>query len=270
MTAKTAKTAKSGENQPVSGQTTEFPVSSLRLFARNPRKGNIGAIAASLEAHGQYRPVVANIGTYTGRKHEVLAGNHTIQGFRLLATRHPEDPRWHRALVHWVDLDDDQAARVVLADNKTSEHGYYDADDLAGLITEVSHDFDGLGYTAVELAKLTPDFSVDIDPGAEMDLGDALEETGATLDAPRPPSTGSSQPAPPGPPPSPPSPPGPPDNGPAVLTFTIVFENPAQKAAWSAFLTWLARTDPDSSPIERLVGYLEKVLSRRLQEDEQV
>jgi hypothetical protein len=193
-----------------------------------------------------------------------------------LATRHPEDPRWHRALVHWVDLDDEQAARIVLVDNRSGEHGGYDNADLAAVLAEVSHDFDGLGYTAVDLAKLTPDFSIDIDPGALMDLGDALEETGASLDAPRPPSP---PPSPPPPEPSaeqhptPPEPPpdvGPVDNGPVPLTFTVVFENPAQQAAWEQFLSWLARIDPDSSPSERLVGYLEKVLSRRLQEDEQV
>jgi hypothetical protein len=268
MSAKTAKTVKSGENKAISGETTEFPVSALRLFARNPRKGNIGAIAASLAAHGQYRPIVANIGTFTGRKHEVLAGNHTVQAFRYLVDHHPDDPRWRRVLVHWVDLDDEQAARVVLVDNRSAEHGGYDNAELAAVIAEVSHDFDGLGYTAVDLARLQPDFAIDIDPGALMDLGDALSETGATLDHPRPPS--------PPPQPDPPGPSEPPEdgslpvgNGPVPLTFTVVFENPAQKAAWADFLSWLARTDPDSSPIERLVGYLEKVLSRQLQEDEQ-
>jgi ParB-like chromosome segregation protein Spo0J len=103
----------------VAGQTDRVPPSALRMYQRNPRKGNVGVVASSLQAHGQYRPIVANIGTHTGRANEVLAGNHTLKAFRSLAQKHPEDERWSAILVHWVDVDDDQAKRIVLADNKT-------------------------------------------------------------------------------------------------------------------------------------------------------
>lgn len=56
----------------------EFPVDDLNLFHKNPRQGDITAIAESLAVRGQYRPIVVNEGTLTGRPLEVLAGNHTL------------------------------------------------------------------------------------------------------------------------------------------------------------------------------------------------
>lgn len=60
-----------------------FAVAELSTFERNPRRGDVAAIAESLTRHGQYRPIVVNAGSLTGRVNEVLAGNHT-----LLAAKH--------------------------------------------------------------------------------------------------------------------------------------------------------------------------------------
>lgn len=81
----------------------------LALYHQNPRRGDIGVIESSLIAHGQYKPVTVNLGTHTGRPHEVLAGNHTVQAIRNLATKLPDDDRWRKVLTHYVDVDDDMA-----------------------------------------------------------------------------------------------------------------------------------------------------------------
>lgn len=119
----------------------------LHTFHRNPRRGDTATIAASLRAHGQYKPIVVNRGTHTGRPNEVLAGNHTLMAIRDLAERFPDDDRWQSVLVHWVDVDDDRASRIVLVDNRASEIGTVDTDTLYELLTTLENpDLDGTGY----------------------------------------------------------------------------------------------------------------------------
>ena len=125
--------------------TERVPVAELRTYHRNPRVGKPKAIAESLRQNGQYRPVVANRGTHTGRPNELLAGNHT-----LLAAR---DLGWETLAVSWVDVDDDQAARIVAADNRTADLGGYDDRLLAELLGDLP-DLDGTGYDPGDLDDL--------------------------------------------------------------------------------------------------------------------
>jgi hypothetical protein len=208
---------------PVADTTSEVPASALRLYGRNPRKGNVAAVAASLKAHGQYRPVVANIGTHTGRRFEVLAGNHTVKAFRELATRHPDDERWNAIKVHWVDVDEDQAARIVLSDNRTAELGRYDNAALAEMLHDVSHDLEGLGYTAEDLDALVPFTETEIDPEA---LADAEDDTPIN------------------------------NRGQTVIAYSLVFTTIEDKKVWLGFLDWLKRRYPDFTPAERVTTYI--------------
>lgn len=210
--------------------TSLVPPSALRIYGRNPRKGNVGAVAASLKAHGQYRPIVANIGTHTGRRYEVLAGNHTLKAFRQLAEKNPDDTRWNEILVHWVDVDDDQAARIVLADNRTAEKGRYDNSALSSLLADVADDLTGLGYTAEDLDALAEvkDDEIIIDPSDYIDE-DELDEPMNNRGAP-------------------------------VIAYSIVFDNDKQKAVWMEFVNWLKRRNPDATMPERLVEYIEGVM----------
>jgi len=137
----------------LTGATTSVPIKDLSTFHRNPRRGDVKAIAASLRAHGQYKPIVVNIGTHTGRQNEVLAGNHTLMAFRDLAEQHP-DEGWDTMLVHWVDVDDDRANRIVLVDNRTSQLGGYDTDELLSLLNDMGDDLEGLSYTQADIDQL--------------------------------------------------------------------------------------------------------------------
>ena len=119
------------------GKTTAVPPAQLNTFHRNPRKGDVKAIAASLRAHSQYKPITANLGTHTGRPHEVLAGNHTLMAIRDLAVAEPDDKRWGKVLVHWVDVDDDMCNRIVTADNQTSQLGGFDSEELLALLEDM-------------------------------------------------------------------------------------------------------------------------------------
>lgn len=120
-------------------------VSELRVYHRNPRKGDVTAIRESLRVNGQYRPIVANRGTHTKRPNEVLAGNHTLMAAR--------DEGWSTVAVAWVDVDDDQCARIVAADNRTADLGSYDEALLVELLQELP-DLAGTGFDPGDLQAM--------------------------------------------------------------------------------------------------------------------
>lgn len=121
---------------------------SLSTFEGNPRKGSVEKIAVSLEKHGQYRPIVVNLGSVTGRGREVLAGNHTLMAARSLGWSHVD------ACV--VDVDDDTAKSIVAADNKLADLGGYDDVALFRLLDSLE-DLSGTGYSISDLEALRQD-----------------------------------------------------------------------------------------------------------------
>lgn len=122
-----------------------YQVKSLRTYPGNPRQGDVAAIANSLNALGQYRPIVVNAGTHTGRPREVLAGNHTLMAARDLG--------WASIAAVTVDVDDDQARRIVLADNRTADLAEYDDRMLLELLAETD-DLAGTGFDDEYIRKL--------------------------------------------------------------------------------------------------------------------
>lgn len=116
------------------------PTDSLTTYPRNPRRGSTRAIRESLEQHGQYRPLVVN-----ERTREVLAGNHTYLAARELG--------WNDIAVTFVNVDDDEAARIVLVDNRTADLAVYDDADLVELLQSFDT-LDGTGWDDSDLADL--------------------------------------------------------------------------------------------------------------------
>ena len=135
-----------------------FPVKDLRLYYRNAKKGNVDEIKKSLGTTGQYRTIVVNRGTYTARENEVLAGNHTLKAARELG--------WTEIAVNLVDVDDDQARKINLVDNRTSDLGTYDKDLLAAEIAQLQS-LHGSGYSQEDLDRLLADDDDPLDSGHE-------------------------------------------------------------------------------------------------------
>lgn len=135
-------------NTPGIGELQTRSLTELNTYHNNPKHGDIEAIATSLTINGMYRPVVVNKGTYTNRPMEILAGNHTIKALRLLAERNPDNKQWQQADVYLIDVDDDRATRIVLADNRTADLGTYDNDTLLELLGSLDDDLglEGTGY----------------------------------------------------------------------------------------------------------------------------
>lgn len=125
-------------------------VTKLAFHPDNPRQGDVGAIIQSIEANGWVGSIVAQCST--GR---VLAGNHRLQAATHVGmTKVP---------VHWVDVDDDTARRILLADNRVADLATYDDNALAELLTDLagSNNLPGTGWDGDDvddlLAQLTGD-----------------------------------------------------------------------------------------------------------------
>lgn len=137
-------------------------VDSLVPFPANPRIGDVDAIAESLRVNGQYRPIVVN-----GENRQILAGNHTWKAAKSLG--------WETVAVSFVyDLSPDDAARIVLADNRYSDLATYDMEALADLLTWLD-DVEGTGYTTEAVDELLASLTASTEPTALTDPDDVPE-----------------------------------------------------------------------------------------------
>lgn len=135
------------------------PVKDLHPYHRNPRRGDVDLIRESLRANGQYRPIVVNKGTKTGRENEILAGNHTYHAAVAEG--------WEKVAVTFVDVDENDAAKIVLVDNRASDKAENDRDTLMDLLSELGpEDLEGSGYSEKELEDML-EAAGGGDPGAE-------------------------------------------------------------------------------------------------------
>lgn len=126
-------------------ETKMVGITDLKLFHKNPRIGNVEAIAESLAEQGQFRPILVNVGTKTKRRNEILAGNHTYLAAKSLG--------WRMIYATFVDVDDSRARKIVLADNRLADAGTYDEDVITELLQSLP-DITGTGYNETELAAM--------------------------------------------------------------------------------------------------------------------
>ncbi len=128
--------------------TTKYvPTDRLRPHPDNPRRGDVEAIRDSLQAHGQYRPIVVNRPTM-----EVLVGNHTLRAAKALG--------WPEIAANLIDVDAEQARRILLVDNRTNDLAGYNPQALADLLSELP-DLEGTGYDHDALGELLDELAPD-------------------------------------------------------------------------------------------------------------
>jgi hypothetical protein len=138
-----------GEHTGMALETVTVPIGDLHPYYRNPRQGDVGAISESLKHLGQYRTIVVNRGTLTGRPNEILAGNHTHQAAVHL--------KWKEIDVDYVDVDEETAARIVAVDNRTNDLATYDPFELTEMLKDLAATDLGLiatGYDGDDLDDL--------------------------------------------------------------------------------------------------------------------
>lgn len=117
----------------IAGHTETVPINDITPHPTNPREGDIGAVAQSLENNGQYKPITVN--RTTGH---IIKGNHTYMAARSLG--------WNKISVHWIDVTLEEETKILLIDNRTADLATYNTDALKNLLTEI-RDLTGTGYT---------------------------------------------------------------------------------------------------------------------------
>ncbi len=155
--------------------TETVDIESVKMFHKNPRIGDVEKVAESLKENGQFKPIVVNKGTKTGRKNEILGGNHTWKAAKSL--------NWQHIEVSWVDVDDIRANKIVLADNGSSDGSTYNDSILTELlmdIHEAGESLIGTTYTDETLGRLVKrEEQKDENPNADIDM---IEDAPDTLD----------------------------------------------------------------------------------------
>lgn len=123
------------------------PIESLHCDPRNARrhgKRDLETIAASLDLHGQQKPIVVM------RDGKVIAGNGTLEAARTLG--------WDRlACVTYDDEDAAKAAAFAIVDNRSAELSEWDTDALAAGLQALPPALQAVvGWSPAELASLLP------------------------------------------------------------------------------------------------------------------
>lgn len=135
-----------GEGRVMVPQYSMVEVDSLQPHPANPRKGNVDVIAESIMVNGFFGAVVVQRSTK-----RILVGNH-----RWLAAKKAGLSQLPAIM---VDVDDEHAVKILLADNRTSDVASYDADGLSSLLREVLSQGDllGTGWSAADLDRMVAD-----------------------------------------------------------------------------------------------------------------
>lgn len=136
-------------------------VDTLIPHPANPRMHDLDRIEDSIRRHGFHGVLVVQ----TATRH-ILAGNgrYEVAAHRLGFSHLP---------VEWKDVDDDEALRIVLADNRPGDTATYDSAQLLAdleALTETDDGLDGTGYDVFDLAELRSELA---DP--HLDLVDRPE-----------------------------------------------------------------------------------------------
>lgn len=118
----------------------ELDVNTLKPHPENPNRGDVKALASSLEEFGQYRSIVAN------KDGTILAGHHVWEAAKKLGLK------TIRADV--VDADEQEARKILLADNRLADLGLGpDLDLLLDALNKVE-DLQGTGFDDEYIAML--------------------------------------------------------------------------------------------------------------------
>jgi ParB-like chromosome segregation protein Spo0J len=123
----------------------------LQVHPSNPNQGDMGAIIQSIEANGFVGALLVQRSTSC-----VIAGNHRLLAAMTLGLS--EVP------VIWVDVDDERAERLLLADNRIARLGMNDESQLAMMLQGLAMTAGGLegtGFDGDDLDALINDLNSD-------------------------------------------------------------------------------------------------------------
>jgi ParB-like chromosome segregation protein Spo0J len=148
--------------------TERVATDALRPYQHNPRNGDTDAIVESLRANGQFRPLVVS------EDGVVLAGNHTLYAAMELGWTEIDIVRLP------VHSETNEAAKIVLADNRTSDRARYDDGLLLQLLGSLDDDLYGTAFTSTDVSDL---LALAADPPDLADLAAGWSSNGAAVPA---------------------------------------------------------------------------------------
>ena len=150
--------------------TVLVPVSDVSPHPRNVNRGDVGKISESIRHDGFFGSLIVQRSSG-----HILAGTHRWRAAR--------EAGFDELPVTFVDVDDDTALRIMLADNRTARLGDDDPAELAELLKEIhanAGSLIGTAYTTADLDNLLTDLSSDLevtpDPGASVERAKELRE----------------------------------------------------------------------------------------------
>jgi hypothetical protein len=150
-------------------KVVDVPIDTVSPHPDNPRVGNVDAIADSILTNGFYGALIVQKST-----NHIIAGNHRWKAAVQLGMKTVPSIM--------VDVDDEAAVRILLADNRTSDLGTYDDSALATLLSSLPT-LDGTGYTPDDLSALLPDIT-DRPPKEDEPLRPPMETSWFLVRAP--------------------------------------------------------------------------------------
>ena len=140
------------------------PIATIVEHPDNPRRGDEAAIERSLDAHGFYGSVLVQKSS-----RRIIAGNHRHRTLKAKGAA--------TIPVLFADVDDDEALRILLNDNRTNDSASYHDDVLADVLQRMEASAAGLvgtGYDGADLAallsKIDPE-PLDLDAVLPLDEG---------------------------------------------------------------------------------------------------
>jgi site-specific DNA-methyltransferase (adenine-specific) len=131
---------------PIEVAATWEPIESLVPWVKNPRLNDesVDAVAASIQRFGFGAPVVAR-----RENREIIAGHTRVKA--ALKLGHTSVP------VRFLDISEEEAHALALADNKLAELADWNTDVLSEVLRDFEANavnFDNLGWDATELSEL--------------------------------------------------------------------------------------------------------------------
>lgn len=124
----------------INQETRLVSVEDICEHPRNPNRGDVARIVESIRANGFYGAILVQRSTGY-----IIKGNHTYRAAREAGLT--EVP------VIFVDVDDQHAMKILVADNRIAEFGERDEAILVQILNEVQS-LQGTGYTERELEDL--------------------------------------------------------------------------------------------------------------------
>lgn len=137
------------------------PINSVKQHPKNPRNGDLDAIIESIRVNGYVAPIMVQRSTGY-----IVAGNHRWQSLHALGSE--------VVPAIFVDYNDEEAMRYMLADNATSDKGKNDDALLLELLRDMEKTDLGLigsGFDNDDLERLI----LDLEPEPIPEMGGGLQ-----------------------------------------------------------------------------------------------